>query len=431
MPTATITYYLTQDGQKAAIAAGLPGNHDQTISVEVGPTDLDLFTVSGSGALSAQINERFDAPLTTETALPALRAYRLSQAEYAAERKAAAEAERTARAAREAEERAAAVKRLREAVETGVIPPHWCRQPGRIEVCAFAGGLSHTLRPSDTDEDAAALVVAALALHKSAVDAANAAAAVEKQHAELVKSLPVMPAMRPAAVTPSGEYAITVPNLGEGAWAKRVDSVDSTETDGTAFEGAWLRCGTQTALSEGDVIVAGSKKWAGSRHRGEFVKTRNLYLVSRAGLVQTSPNTPAHAAELLAMDPQERIQAVCANRLAQIDERLAELVAAEARSDVPEQFRAEFDAAISERRETWSAHRTALASALESLTAPLPINTVEAAAAAIISAGYKALSLAHHPDKGGDARIMALLTDARNQLRELLTLATEQTGGAQ
>jgi len=48
---------------------------------------------------------------------------------------------------------------------------------------------------------------------------------------------------------------------------------------------------------------------------------------------------------------------------------------------------------------------------------------VDAAAAAIVSAGYQVLAKRHHPDVGGTHAAMSLLTQAKTQLAKILDLA--------
>ena len=57
-----------------------------------------------------------------------------------------------------------------------------------------------------------------------------------------------------------------------------------------------------------------------------------------------------------------------------------------------------------------------------------PIADIDAAAAAIVAEGYRALAKVHHPDAGGNHQAMALLSQAKQQLTQILQLAR---GGAQ
>ena len=274
---------------------------------------------------------------------------------------------------------------------------------------------------STTDADCADMVIQLLAIKAEAEAATAAAAKAEADLQALIDALPRAVSIIPVALQPDGRFSLTVPEPGhDGAWSKHVTSIDAAGQNGTAFDGSWLKCGCSTVLSEGDMICVGSKYWTGSRKNGEWHKTRDLYIVTPAGLIGHAGNTAAAGAETLALDPTDRVLRVMEAALKTCEARIEKLDGLDREKFAP------VAATIAERRAGYCARAEALRVAIEKASQPAPVTSVAEAAAAIIAAGYKALAAVNHPDRGGNAATMRLLTDARNALRDLLALANEQ-----
>lgn len=420
MPNATITYHLTDAGQRAALAAGKNAEWSQSIIIEV-PTDaLDLFEVRYDGALqSRSLDGGADAPFDPQTdaadILSRLRAQDAAKREREQQRK--AEEERQA-----AELRAKAIAIIA-GDDRNTLADVRC-EPDRVVVFGgYTGGVytpSVTLRADDADPAVAERVREFIAAHDAAVAARVAEESAKAAQQKLLDSLPPTPVIRTAELQPDGRYAFEVPTHAGQDWAKRLDSVDPAQSNGMAFEGPWLKTGTQTVLALGDIVVGGGKEWSGSRKHGEWKKTRDTYVVTPAGLYLAKDNTPVTASNLLAMDPAERIEAVLTRRVEVCDRQLAAIAALDMAeyADVADE--------VAARRAAWETERARIQAALEQENAEpalTELSTVDSAAALIVAAGYKALAAVHHPDKGGDTATMALINEARAQLRELLALA--------
>ena len=72
--------------------------------------------------------------------------------------------------------------------------------------------------------------------------------------------------------------------------------------------------------------------------------------------------------------------------------------------------------------------KAGLLKALAAATAEPAMTDVAQAAAAIISAGFRALAAKHHPDQGGSIEVMSLLNQARESLSEILKMAQGEVG---
>jgi hypothetical protein len=433
---ATITYTLSTEGQRAALAAGLAATTSQTAVIEVPAEALDLFAISNSGALSADLREgavrsrhwntswdyvAFDALLTAEAAISFLRARVEGRAAILA-------AEAVANSAKKAEEAEKAIaQRLADILTLKVAITNDNLDGLTIYSRTVRVGQGGYAGREYSDDDAKDAEIAPLVREIIEIQAERDAKRKAKEAAEaalqsLIDSIPAAPPERPVTLQADGRFSVVVPDPPHsGEWGKHVTSVDAAGQNGTAFDGPWLKCGVSTVLAAGEMIVVGSKWYEGSRKNGVTKKTRDIYLVTPAGLIGLLDNSPAKGAELLTKDPSERVMLAMEAALKGAEVRISKFDALDAEAYAP------VAETVATRRAAWVARKAALEAAIERASAPLPITNVAEAAAAIIGAGYKALAAINHPDRGGSAVVMGLLTDARNQLREILALATEVT----
>ncbi len=422
---ATITYTLSPEGQRAALASGQSGEARRTDTIEIAQSDIPLFDVDSKGALTANLGEsglrsfgtywkshQFDAPLTAQDALAFLQERTTLRSEVLAAEKIATDAKAVVESAAEAAQRLADLETLRMAAEGEL---GGVKTVGR-EV--WVGNYPNSRSYTAGDADAGASVATILEKFAAKQEAAKQEAEAEAARKKLLESIPAAPTIRPATLQSDGRLAFTVPDPGHDAWSKLVSAVDAAGQNGSAFDGAWLKCGHQTVAAAGDMIVVGSKWWEGSRRNGEYKKTRDVYIVTTAGLMAVK-NAPSDAAETLAQTPAERVEVAIEARLTLCAQRIAKI------DGLDRAALSEVVAHIDSIRTEWTALQTALQTALETARKPAPITTVAEAAEAILAAGYKALAVVNHPDKGGSSQVMGLLTDARNQMRELLALAAE------
>jgi hypothetical protein len=413
MTTATITYNLSAAGQKAAILAGLPANRNQmaTIEVEVPADALDLFNISAGGALSYDFAAGWDSDmeqdevLTSANAVQAIRAHIAFKAEKVERRRIEDEQRKEQRRLESADLRAQAIEMLQADPNQsyGVTV-----DSGTITVVLPLRGHA-VLGSDDSDPQVAALVQQIVAARE-----------VAARKAENEKLLPSVPACEACALQPGGGYKFDVPGYSskwEAPWAKHVASVDVAQANGTAFNGSWMDVGKSYVQPAGELIVTGAKRNTGSRKRPSWDKIRTLYVVTPAGLLRADGNDAPTAAAFLAQTVEERLRAVYVTRI-----DLATKCVQAATALISEH--PEIAAEGHDRGALWIAEGERITAALADLDRPAPIGTLEEAAEAIISAGFKALALANHPDKGGSAATMALLTDARNSLRQILQAAT-------
>jgi hypothetical protein len=413
---ATVRYKLSADGQRAALAAGLPASSEQTMQVEAQPEDLPLFAVHQDGSLSADARDgairrygsawdehRFDVPPTAADLGAFLRERRAGRAEV----EAAEQAERDRKAAEETAERERRRQRLIDAVAMA-------NAAGETAVPGHRVG-AHQVESTDynglriTEEESPE--VAALCARKRAAD--EAAGARSKR----ISALPDMPFDLPVVATSEG-YTVPVPPARFGdAWAKVISNVDPSKRGGYALEGAWMR--GAASLPSGAVIVVGSKEWQGSRRSGSYVHNARVYVVTPAGVIRawSGEDATGVCAKLLAETEGERVAGAITDRIATCDKHLATLAALDRT-----EYAGEMDV-VSERTVAWQALRDRLQAALEGGAGDDRILDVDSAAEVIVATGYRALAKEFHPDHGGSPETMALINEARRQLRELLKLA--------
>ena len=420
---ASVAYSLSSAGQRAALAAGLSGSANQTTEIEVFNGDLELFSVSAKGELSADCHQggapkfpwgwrdySFDVVPTPADLIAFLR----DRIRLRAEAEAAEAARKVEKEQKEADERAvmiaSALAVIASATATDV--------PAGLRACAThisVQGLNQSLMA--TDYPAVAEFCARWKVEQD-LDAAYEAAL------KIVDAAALAPSIKPAtaSATTVGQYSVVVPNCGrtvENAWAKLLSSVNIAGQGGYAYEGFWLTCDATTNRAEGDIIVVGGKNWEGSRKRGSYTHYLTAYVVTRVGLIKLPRSQKQDVSDALDMPAAARIEFV----LNALTERCSAQIAALDALD-----RAAMAVVVDEidsRRAAWLEVKARCESALSGGAGDEKITDIDSAAAAIVAAGFKALAIAHHPDKGGDAATMALINSARKQLVELLKLAAQ------
>lgn len=423
---AKVQYRLSEAGQRAALAAGLAAQVEQAATIEVGNGDLELFAVDAAGNLSADAttgwagaapiwngeyagwkSHYFDAPPSPADLVLMLRTRRAKRAEYIAADRAERKAQEQTAAAEKDAVRAAALERVRSAkpgeLDSGVRTSDMYVSGVQLssqqypEVAAYLA--DYRQREADRIASAERL--------KRIEEAAKEAAFCETQYVQ------------------DGKYAFDCPSSPYfEEWAKHVTSVDPAGRGGFALQGEWLKCLGRFALPAGEIVVVGGKEWRGSRKRGEWVSSADIYLVTPAGLrhvagFKRTDGAVTRCAELLAQTPAERVKEKLESTIALSEKKVAALRALDRG-----EFTAELEI-IDARIAGWQQLAAMCESALIGGAGDERITDIDSAAAAIVSAGYRALSKIHHPDAGGSAATMALLSQARRQLVELLKLAGE------
>lgn len=417
--TAKVMYKLSQFGQRAALAAGLDAQIDQSQTIEVSAVDLDLFAVSGDGSLSVDACRGWQQQYGSWTAYsfdaspsPADLLLFLRQRKDERAKVETAEAEERARnkerkAAEERLDREKAILTLREALAGDTVLSDM--RDVRLQV--------NGVLLSPTDPEVGSDV-------QRMIDRANAAKVRQKQAEEQRKTVKAMDHVtnHPATLLPDGQYWFICPELsGESAWAKRIDSIDQSAKNGYCFLGPWLKVGATEVAVPGDLIICGSKSWSGSRKRGEWSHSKILYMLTPAGLIKmaSDDDCKSQAIKQLSRDPMERVEKRLKACAKEAKTAIAEYEALD-RTEYADAL-----ALIDERVATWCERLNACEKALAAAYQPADekITDIDSAAAAIVAAGYRALSKQHHPDVGGSDAAMALISQARAQLRDMLKLA--------
>ena len=419
----TIAYTLNDAGRKALLIAGGDGKAEQSTTIDIESGDIDLMSLAGDGSLSADArmgairrssymgaswqDHGFSAVPDAAELLAFLRARIGQRAQVEAAEAAAAAERKAAEAAADGLRREAAILALRQALTEGKIiqPTYGCLS---INTCQLRAGDPDCGLDVQRMLDLAAAEAAAKSGHNARLSEIEAAAR--------------MPAIIPTIALPDGTYQFTCPDSRwESAWSKHLESIDSTAKNGYAFEGPWLRANSVEILSAGDLVIAGSKSWSGSKRRGEWVYSKELYIVTPAGLLKIADDEDCKPAAIkkLAQDIPERLEQSLKARAKTAREKLLALGALD---------RAVYAAGVADidsRIAAWQGVLDSCQKALEAPAADEKITDIDSAAAAIVAAGYKALAKIHHPDAGitGSDATMALLSAARVQLRDMLKLA--------
>ena len=235
-----------------------------------------------------------------------------------------------------------------------------------------------------------------------------------------IKAAAGMPANLPAKAVGDGTFSFACPtSAGDSAWAKHLQSVDRGAKDGYCFEGPWLRAGNEETLAAGELIICGSKRWSGSKRSGAWEYSKELYVVTPAGLIKIADDDECKAIAIkkLAQDSAERVEKSLKARAKTAGEKI-EALKALGRTEYEDEI-ADIDGRIA----AWQGVVEACEKALAGPMADEKICDIDSAAAAVVAAGYKALAKLHHPDAGGSDATMALLSAARAQLKDMLKLA--------
>jgi hypothetical protein len=432
---ATIKYRLSESGQKAALLAKKGGNAERTEVVEVPDDAIDLFKVNSAGELTADLTEGsarnvggwgwtsvwFDRILTASDTIAFLRDRLKNRAAVEVAEAAEKAAKDAEKAAADKARRVADIEVIRTAAESDEIPETMQREGQTIRVGVKRDGyfgLQNLNAYSADDPECGPDVQRIIDIMQAKQDRINAEKATEEARTALRARIPGAPVIHSATINPDGKIAATIPASPKGdGWAKHVTSVNTTQRNGMAFEGQWMDQGSTYNLDAGDLVVIGAKWYEGSRRNGEYKKSRALYIVTPAGCMTLSDNSPEAAAEALKQTPQERVIGALTRKLGVCDDYIARLTACQ----TPE-F-AELADMVTERIYSWTALKGNVEAALAAAAAEPAITTIEAAAAAIVSMGYRELSKRHHPDAGGTTDEMALINQARTALTELLKLA--------
>lgn len=415
---AQVTIRLSEQGQKDALARGLPAERDQVITVPANNGDLKYFNVDSKGQLSLHLTSgagvtrswgswsdlSWDVYPSAEDILNYLR----TRDEKRAAIEAAEQAEKERKDADERAKHEAAYQKF----------------------CALSEEEQEKL-VNVSYKDRVHLDMELLAQDYAAVAAACARVADKNKQKEKLaavrKKLPAGPrddlAVTLSADGSDGSYKLTVP---EGKysdkWAKRVSSVDSAQRGGFAIGGSWLDCGSTYNMPAGEIIAVGSKEWQGSRKRGSYVNDYRLFVVTPAMLVPIGAwdgVSKDKTNEQLSLTAEERVEQALKHRIDQAQKYIDRLIALD---------RTEFAALtgeIDERLTQWREQKAACERALEGAAPDANIVDIDSAASAIVAAGYRELAKKHHPDQGGAAETMALLNAAKKQLVEILSAARE------
>jgi hypothetical protein len=406
---ATIKYNYDSAGQRASLIAGGDGKETQSVTIDIANGDIDLMTVASDGTLSANAakdwkligwypddvhvaEHTFSTVPSPADLIVFLRERAARKIQLQAELDANKEAARTA-----AEDERRKQSDLIDADLAG------------SEAYEASGHRYYHLASDDPRR----------AQMRARWDAQRAADAAREAHLKKVKETP-MAKPRWTTLLADGTYQFDIPTPDNGDWAKRVESVDSAAKNGYAFEGAWLsKPGQGANLPAGELLLVGGKYWSGSRKRGDWCHVKHLYVVTPAGVryLCSGEKCKAIAITYIALSPAERIARVLAATVTAAADHIATLAALDA---------TEYADCVTEiyaRRDSWIALREACRKVLDAPPADEAIKDVDSAAAAIVAAGFRALSKSHHPDAGGSTETMALLSQARAQLREMLTLA--------
>jgi len=414
---AKVTIELSEQGQKDALARGLPAERQQVLTVPADNGDLKFFNVDNKGQLSLSLttgagikrswgaswsNLSWDVYPSADDILAYLRT-------RDAERAAIEAAERAEKEAKEAESRKrheeayAAFCALNEAEQEATLSSFYARAD--VNSCAL---------------EAEQYPAVAAALERRKEKKQTAAAQAERR-----KKIPGGPvAERAVSLSADGRCEVTIPDgKYEKSWAKHVSGVNAAQRGGYAIEGKWLDCGSKYRLLPGDVIAVGSSEWQGSRKRGSYVQTYALYVVTPVLLyrhVYTDGVAVNRTADLLALTAEERVEQALTQAVADAQNSIDTLHALD-RAD----FDAEEIALIDERLAAWAERKTLVERALQGADPESNIIDIDSAAAAIVAAGYRELAKKNHPDAGGAAETMALITAAKAQLVEILRAAKE------
>jgi hypothetical protein len=409
--TATIKYEYDAAGQRASLIAGGDGKEAQTITIDISAADLDVIRIASDGTMSADATGWRESTFGTWhphyfSTVPSPADLILSLREQAAARAAHAE-----QAKAEAERKAEAGRTARADRRTAQLAQLAADLADPSAVYAASELHSSSYRYSDlTSEERAPMIARCMA-----ADAAKA-----KRDAHL-KALPLEAAPRETTLLADGTYEFDVPEpTYTYDWAKRVVRIDPGATNGFAFQGDWLPKPGQTAnLAAGELVLVGGKRDRGSRKHPNVEHYKKLYVVTPAGVrfVESGEACKSAAIKYLAMSPAERV----GHKLAAHSQLAVETIAKLDALDLVEY--ADVADEIAKRRAGWVELRDACQRVLDGTPADDKIADIDSAAAAIVSAGFRALSKTHHPDAGGSAETMALLSAARAQLREMLALA--------
>jgi hypothetical protein len=409
---AKVKIRLSEDGQKDALARGLPAEREQEIAVQVENGDIKYFSVDSKGALSlnliycASLERRYDNWRDQEWSVyPSAGDVLNFLRERAAKR-----AEIEARERADKEEKEAAEKASREGAYQ--------------KFCALSETEQEEKLLYDTQ-----VVVDGQTLYSTQFPAVAAAAerrakrrAADKERATRLNKIPRAPrADRGVKLAADGQFEFAVPSGSyEKSWAKHVTSVDGSKRGGYAIEGPWLTCSDTLRRSAGEMIAVGSKEWRGSRKRGGFETELNLYVVTPAGLIfDRQNNETTRAADLLSLTAEERVQQALTAEAEHAQSKIDALLALD-RAEFMEEI-----SVIDERLAAWREKKSAIERALVGVDAESNIVDIDSAAAAIVAAGYRELAKRHHPDAGGSTEAMALINAAKKQLVEILNAAKE------
>lgn len=219
----------------------------------------------------------------------------------------------------------------------------------------------------------------------------------------------------------NGTYMFTVPRSQyPHNWARVITGVDKSKRGGFALQGDWLRNGETAALPVGSILVVGGKL---KKDQVEGPQDFALFVVTPVRLVvfrRSNRVSVDYTAELLAMTPEERVETVLVEILREADSNLGKLAALDR-----DQYATELSL-ISERTLAWLEIKERTEKYLSAVDPETNITDIDSAVAAIVAAGYRTLALKNHPDKGGSAAIMALLSDGKKQLTELINLIKQE-----
>jgi hypothetical protein len=429
MAKATISYLLSAEGQKAAIASELSAAREQTSEVDVSNGDLALFDVDKEGNLSASAEQgwerintwssswkeyAFDVPPSQDDLLIFLRQRVTERVRVEQEEIVTKEAKRLEEETKKQSAIEFMLARIQSANAQGIedgltLYPKISYEDGTYYDCV---GTSDCELSVNQYQAAAEFATRVHARKDAEEEKAARLKAIKDAAPRRAKGRDVTPAE-------DGKLLFTCPDSTlPGEWAKHVISVDPEQKGGYALEGPWLKVNEQFTLTAGDIIVVGGKEWQGSKRRGSFIYESAVYIITTTGVRSMGrwDKTAAavtKVASLLKMTPKERCKIALEKAIAIANKYLVALGELD-----PTVYADEYADEIETRISEWTELQQECERALTNKGKGGTIKSVSDMAADIIAEGFRVLAEQHQTS--GDTASLALLNEARNTLIKFL-----------